>query len=348
MIRLKKTAVALLAILSLAFLLYPGVEGLTDLEDFSIKEKKELIDGRFISEMTSRFEKSISLQNRALSFWSGIKYRFFKEGNRGVLIGREDWLFTSEEFDEDLNPETTYDDFFGEIEKAKTFFDNEGLELVIVPIPNKSRIYREKSQLYSFSSPLENRYDDALARFRNLGIPAADLREPFQKTSLKEKVFFQYDTHWTEAASAAAAREISSLVMPYIEKYGLSRRSFYISEAEYQPFKGDLLAFVPPLENKEERYRKTILADAAPPSLGLFDDPEIPLLLVGTSYSFDSRWNFESELKLALQLDILNLAKEGVGPLEPMRELIKSGYFRETGSSIIIWEIPERYIPLRK
>ncbi|MBN2657464.1 MAG: hypothetical protein JXR86_10410 [Spirochaetales bacterium] len=346
--RIKKTIIAVFAVLSLAFLLYPGVRSLNELKDLSPGKPVQLLDGEFIRSVTSRFEEKIALQKSALSFWSKVKYRFFKEGSNGVLIGDEDWLFTTEEFDEKLDPDMTYAGFFREIEETKDFFDHEGITLIIAPVPSKSRIYRERSRRFGYSEHIENRYTDALAEFRNLEIPAPDLEFTLCGIASEEEVFYQYDTHWTGEGAARAAEALAETAEPFLGRYDFSHRSYFIDKVEKASFKGDLLSFVPPLQENREIYTRKILEDADPPSLGLFDDPVIPVILVGTSYSFDERWNFESELKLALQLDVLNLAREGAGPLEPMRELINSGYFRETGSGIVIWEIPERYIPLRQ
>jgi len=350
MIHFKRTFIACLGFLTLAVLLYPGVKSLQVLmeEEYIIKEKGLLLNGEYIESLTNLFENNISLQKGALSFWSGLKYHLFREGNQGVLIGEENWLFTSEEFDEELEPAVSYIDFFREVERIKAFFDNVGLTLIIVPIPSKSRVYKEKIRRFPYSSTLENRYEDALFRFREMGIPYIDLKKVFHERAPEELYYYQFDTHWTERGASRAAREVAAVLDSRNVILSFPKRSFYIAEKERKTFRGDLLAYVPPLKDKEETYNQKVLIDADPPSLGLFDDPVIPILLVGTSYSFDSRWNFETELKLALQLDVLNLAKEGVGPMEPMKELMESEYYRETGSAVVIWEIPERYIPLRQ
>ncbi len=79
----------------------------------------------------------------------------------------------------------------------------------------------------------------------------------------------------------------------------------------------------------------------------LFGDSQQPrLALVGTSYSANPRWNFEGALKQALSADLINYAKEGKGPLEPMLELLQDEGFRKDPPQLLVWEFPERYLPM--
>ena len=68
------------------------------------------------------------------------------------------------------------------------------------------------------------------------------------------------------------------------------------------------------------------------------------MALIGTSYSAIEKWNFEGALKSALQADVLNLADEGQGPLEPMAKFLKDTDFSRTNIKLVVWEIPERFI----
>ena len=78
----------------------------------------------------------------------------------------------------------------------------------------------------------------------------------------------------------------------------------------------------------------------------LFDDEVIPVALVGTSYSALKDWQFEDMLKYALQGDVVNMADEGKGPLEPMHDFLNETDFKNTDVKLVVWEIPERFIPV--
>jgi alginate O-acetyltransferase complex protein AlgJ len=66
------------------------------------------------------------------------------------------------------------------------------------------------------------------------------------------------------------------------------------------------------------------------------------IVLIGTSYSANTRWNFPGYLKEALGEDIASYAREGAGPFRPMLAYLASEDFRREPPRLVIWEIPER------
>ncbi len=80
----------------------------------------------------------------------------------------------------------------------------------------------------------------------------------------------------------------------------------------------------------------------------LFGDAPMPgVTLVGTSYSADTRWNFDGALRQSLSEDVLNLAQAGHGPFEPMLAYLAQPQDAQAPRRLI-WEIPERYLPVGK
>ena len=51
-------------------------------------------------------------------------------------------------------------------------------------------------------------------------------------------------------------------------------------------------------------------------------------------------------MKEALGANVLNVADEGQGPIVPMVNYLKSKAFLETPPELIVWEIPERFLPV--
>ena len=70
------------------------------------------------------------------------------------------------------------------------------------------------------------------------------------------------------------------------------------------------------------------------------------VVLLGTSFSADRRWNFDGALKQALTVDVQNLAEQGQGPIVPMADFLKDQLPAATNLKLVIWEIPERYLPV--
>jgi alginate O-acetyltransferase complex protein AlgJ len=82
-------------------------------------------------------------------------------------------------------------------------------------------------------------------------------------------------------------------------------------------------------------------------STDLFGDEDIPVTLVGTSYSANSKWGFADFLKENFGTDVLNAADEGMGPFETMKKYLNDGAFKKTPPKLVVWEIPERYLPVK-
>ena len=90
-----------------------------------------------------------------------------------------------------------------------------------------------------------------------------------------------------------------------------------------------------------------------PKEQDLFSSIELPeVVLLGTSFSADRRWNFDGALKQAFAVDIQNLAEQGQGPIAPMARFLSDylpdhlpNQLQESDNlKLVIWEIPERYL----
>ena len=79
-------------------------------------------------------------------------------------------------------------------------------------------------------------------------------------------------------------------------------------------------------------------------SLGLFEEVDTPVVLVGTSFSARDDFHFLGFLKSELRADVLSYAKEGQGPFVPMDVVLQSTALAEARPQFVIWEIPERYL----
>jgi alginate O-acetyltransferase complex protein AlgJ len=150
-----------------------------------------------------------------------------------------------------------------------------------------------------------------------------------------QQVFLRTDTHWTPEGAQIAAEALAKTIA---EKAPLSGepQHFVTEPAEKVTHKGDLRLFLPldPLfENlmpKTEplQKRNTVAAqDQAGGDDALFANTEVPVALIGTSYSANPNWNFVGALKQALNSDVVN-------------------YAEDSPPQVLIWEFPERYLPV--
>lgn len=182
---------------------------------------------------------------------------------------------------------------------------------------------------------------------------APDLLTPLLEARAEAPVFLRTDTHWTPFGAQVAARALAAALRPALpEDSELFRAAYETRTLPPEPFEGDLLAFVPlgPLQHlgppPETLEPRTTEAVGEREQGGLFDTPEIPVVLVGTSYSAGERWNFAGALREALGADVLNVADEGLGPLPPMHAFLDAATLRDTPPELVIWEFPERYLPI--
>ena len=76
----------------------------------------------------------------------------------------------------------------------------------------------------------------------------------------------------------------------------------------------------------------------------IFGAAAADIVLIGTSYSANSDWGFADALMLALGRDVLSMAEQGKGPLQPMQDYLNSAGFKDAPPKVVIWEIPVRFL----
>jgi alginate O-acetyltransferase complex protein AlgJ len=282
-----------------------------------------------------RFETSVPAHESAVALWSAAKWVFFREPANGAVAGHGGWLFTAEEFTEPDSPRN----LATELTQVTDALAADGITLVPVIIPDKVRMYAHRLKR-GRSEGFETRYDVALATIREAGLIEIDLREVFRF----ESSFMRTDTHWspegTQRAAATIAKSLGDITLPEAQVTTIPKGA--------APFDGDLLPFV-----ATGRYRDRVgpaaelintFETAVTSSGGLFGAADIPVALIGTSYSAKAEFHFEGFLKHALQANVLNLSRVGQGPFRPMDAFLEERSTLSSLPSIVVWEIPERFL----
>ncbi len=305
-------------------------------------------------EQTARYERAFNealpFREAAIATWGVLEYTLFQEGREGAIVGREDWLFTAEEVAFYEGAEVAAARKMDFIEKVQAQLAARDILLVIALVPDKVRVYREHlgRPLPSYT---RDRYEAFRSSLTTRGVLAPDLLTPLLATKTRQQVYLRTDTHWTpagaEVAAEAVARALAGGGIP-----GLFETGYQTETTGRTPYRGDLLSFLPlgalqdrlgpPPDRLETRQTRTV-SDAGG---GLFGAQTIPVTLIGTSYSANPNWNFAGALQEALGAEVLNLAAEGQGPLPPMRDYLKSTELRDAPPALVVWEIPERYLPM--
>ncbi|MBN2551359.1 MAG: hypothetical protein JXB06_01260 [Spirochaetales bacterium] len=312
-----------------------------------------LLDGSWVSRYEERFEESLPLRAPAAGLWDLIRYTVFGEGAPGVLVGRNGWLFTAEEF---RAPDRAADGEYHRLEeqldlvsRVRRSLEARGVALTVVLVPAKARVYPEHLGRHVPPEGARKRYAAVLQGLSARGIAVADLLEPLKDARRAGEVFLRTDTHWTPHGAQRAAQAVSALVIPELERAGSPRTAFRIAREQETEHRGDLLNFIrlgPWLERfgpPPDRITPNRAAAGEAAETGLFDELAIPVVMTGTSYSAGPLWGFEHALKTALRADVLNAAEDGLGPFQPMQSLLDSPVLEDVGARVVVWEIPERY-----
>ncbi|MDO6591924.1 hypothetical protein DS901_12635 [Loktanella sp. D2R18] len=304
-----------------------------------------LVKGGFTQEVDTLYRANLPHRDLAVGWVGAARYLVLNEGRDGVVAGADGWLFSAEEFrpqDPDIiRLEATLDYIVHVQEQLATM----GSELVLVPLPAKTEVNQTHLTNSAPAMQIAGTYDAFRDALKARGIPHVDARPALYTT---RAAFFQTDTHWTAEGAQAVAQTIAASGV-------IDHGTDTFTRMDHAPitFTGDLVSFVtsenlaPVVGLGVETITPYIAEMATKNDTGAIDlfgnDGPAQLVLVGTSYSANPNWSFVEALKLALNQDIVNYAKEGQGPIAPMQAYLET-LDPEEASRVVIWEFPVRYL----
>ncbi len=274
----------------------------------------------------------------------------FGEGRSGLVIGDGGWLYSDEEFDPVPDAQRQMRDNLALIRGVRDALARRDIALVLAIVPAKARLYPEYLGEHRVDGLRADLYQRFHAAMRRADISAPDLLGPLQQAKSQGQLFLRTDTHWTPLGAEIAARQLSTAALP-----GGEKQQFVTETGTATLHKGDLTRFLPvdPLFSELLpppdllQQRQTHAADAAASAAeALFAERELPVALVGTSYSANPAWNFAGALRQYLQRDLSNQAVDGQGPIRPMLSYLRSDELSKAPPRLVIWEFPERYLPM--
>ncbi len=305
-------------------------------------DDKTLLNGARSKALEIDLEKAFPLRQTAIEVWGSLEFSVFGNGRKGVLVGSDGWLYSSEEFEYPKNFAAEITAKLEYIATVKQTLEKAGAKLAVVLVPAKARVYPE--HLGRYSRP--KYWDEVYSKFL-LGVQARGVIAPNLLNAMKARtgLFLKTDTHWTPLGARVTAHALAEVVKPRLE---LQTQTFTQKPGKTEPHNGDLLKFIPltkwGTQPIPETLETPIVEGVESGGTGLFGASQIEVALVGTSYSANPRFNFAGALQLELQTDVLNLALEGKGPITPMREFLKT--LSGNPVKLVIWEIPERFLPV--
>jgi alginate O-acetyltransferase complex protein AlgJ len=341
--------------LFMALLLALGAWSTRSFFGFSTTAETTVLNGRWTKAVETHYDDEFPIKRLGTNLWAALDFKLFNEGRPGVVLGRDQWLYSDEEFNPIVNEELNLQGNYALVEGVRQTLQKRGVKLVMAIVPAKVRLYPEHLGDVHPASIHDNLYKDFHARVAANKILAPDLLGPLQQAKQNgQQVFLRTDTHWTPTGAEIAAKQLAKAIAEKTPLNSAPQR--FVTEAEKtEQHKGDLTLFLPldPLFSKlmppQEPLEKRITRVAEDQPAGddaLFADSEVPVALIGTSYSANPNWNFVGALKEALQSDVVNYSEDGHGPILPMLSYLKSDAFKDSPPQVLIWEFPERYLPV--
>ncbi|BAN46911.1 alginate O-acetyltransferase [Metapseudomonas resinovorans] len=321
---------------------------------FSVARETSVLDGKLALAFEKNYDAQFPVKQLGTNLWALLDYKLFGEGRQGVVIGQDGWLFSDEEFDPVADGSKQMRDNLALIQGVRDELARHDVQLVLAIVPAKSRLYPEHVGEAVPTALRQDLYERFRGAARKAGIIAPDLLVSLEAAKDQGQVFLRTDTHWTPLGAEVVAGNLGKAVGQAMELRGNPQQ--YVTETQgVDAYKGDLTRFLPldPLfENlmpapDQLQQRTTRSADeAASGDDALFAESEVPVVLVGTSYSANDKWNFAGALRQSLQRDLANHAEDGHGPILPMLKYLKSDEFKDAAPQLVIWEFPERYLPM--
>ncbi|GGN44065.1 alginate O-acetyltransferase AlgX-related protein [Deinococcus daejeonensis] len=305
---------------------------------------KDVVTGEaMVTYEKENLDAKVPWRDASVNLWGGLNARLFGEARDGALVGRDGWLFTSEEYQTAPSDQREIRANLAYIEQVRDELQKDGAQLVVALIPAKARVYADQTNA-KVPAQTAGLYQSMRFDLEKAGIRTPDLLTPFEKAKSRTDVFLKTDTHWTPAGATLAAAKVAEAVRDL--GVDLPAATYAAQTQPAATRAGDLTRYVP---------GSTLTDTVTPMSYtrtdegggGLFGDEGIAVTLVGTSYSAETKdnvWHFDGALATALGSEVLNMAREGKGPIVPMREYLTSPERKDNPAQIVVWEIPERFL----
>ncbi|MFI8479836.1 alginate O-acetyltransferase [Pseudomonas sp. NPDC078700] len=337
-----------ITMLSLGF-----ITSMSGVIDYKQPKTYSVLDGNLAKSFEDHYDKELPMKDIGTNVWAALDFVLFNEGRQGVKIGADGWLYSDEEFKPDPTGPHNLSDNLNTIEGVRNELAKHNIKLVMAIVPAKARLYPEhigNNRASPIHADLYQQFHKAMDRDE---IIAPDLLTALESAKSQGQVFLRTDTHWTPMGADIAAKRLSAAVAHNFVLPGEPQK-YVTSVDKTEPYHGDLTRFIPldPLfetlmpRPDDLQKRNTAAASQTEGADALFAENNISVALVGTSYSANPNWNFEGALREHLQHDLGNYAEDGRGPVLPMLKYLQSDDFKNTPPQVVIWEFPERYLPM--
>lgn len=286
------------------------------------------------------------LQNEADTVTSAVRYRLLGDYGSQVVQGCPQWLFYRDGLRSQPGVTDAYEARIRLMQHWIGDLNRQGLKVLVVTVPDKSRIQTEGLCGLQQSPVMQTRLQQWQDRLQQDGVTYADLYPALAQGA--EPRFFHTDVHMTAVGAQTAAEVVGKQALTLLGSKG--NQTFTVSPpSPAVPRMGDLITLAG-LEHASPEWRPP-LDNASPVSIepvrsgGLLDDtPEVQVLLVGSSNG--RRSEFGERLSQQLGQQIWNQSMDGGQFSGALLASLKKREAWPDSLKLVIWEFSEMALSL--
>ena len=291
---------------------------------------------------------SLPLQKEADTVSAAVRYRLFGDLGNQVVQGCPGWLF----YRDGLRAQPGISDAYEARQRLMQHWVGQlraqGLQVLLVAVPDKSRIETHALCGLRQSAQLQARLGQWQTHLASLGVPYVDLGSALTETSGQRAQFFRTDVHLNASGAQRAADAVAASALPMLA--GKREQMFTQSQAgNPQPRMGDLIVLAG-LEHAAAAWRPA-LEDEYPEQIqaqrggGLLDEtPAVEVLLAGSSNG--RRSAFAERLGRNLGQQVWNQSLDGGQFCGALLAALNKRERWPASLKLVIWEFSESALSL--
>ena len=146
--------------LFLVTLLALGVWSVRSFMGFSTNADATVLNGRWTKAVETHYDDEFPIKRLGTNLWAALDFKLFNEGRPGVVLGRDQWLYSDEEFHPTVNEELNLQGNYALVEGVRQTLKEKGVKLVMAVVPAKVRLYPEHLGEVKPASIHANLYQD--------------------------------------------------------------------------------------------------------------------------------------------------------------------------------------------
>lgn len=292
------------------------------------------------------------------------QFAWFRDGGEKALLGRDGWLFYKPgvqyltERDNARGGNSTAQDALAAIISFRDQLAARGIQLLVVPAPNKESIYPEKLTRRARRAEIRISRETRAVMYglKAAGVEVVDLFAVLHRAKLDQEqtnaLYLIQDSHWSPLGMRIAAQAVAARIL---QKGWLSRGDTAYAERPVPLERlGDILRMlqVPALERRTKPETTTCMQIVDPATGKVYrDDADSEILVLGDSflriYESDQPGSagFVAHLAKALGCPLASLVNDGGASTLVRQELCRRPALL-ANKKLVIWEFVERDIRL--